>query len=199
MKRIFTLLTGLALAFNANAQTVLFEDFESVTIPALPGSWTKTATATTAWKTNNGQIKSTNDWVLKPHTNYAVIDDWNVDEVNNPSVLTSHVFDLTAVTGAYLSFDYYYVSARYSSTGQTETCYVQISTNSGGSWTNIDTLTGNPTEWQTVYLNLAAYDNMDSMQIAFRYSDAGAKLPGVGLDNIKVYVPPAAFAYTLPR
>ncbi|MBS1772720.1 MAG: choice-of-anchor J domain-containing protein [Bacteroidetes bacterium] len=193
MRKITTLFTAaiFGACATSDAQVKLQENFESATIPALPAGWIQTTAATTGWKTNSGAVVSQSPWTCPAHTQYAFIDDWNNDENNNPSTLTSPVFNLTGVTTPYLSFDYYFVGGVYNSTGKKETCIVQITTNGGANWTNIDTLKGNSTMWQTHYVNLTAYAGANNVQLAIKYTDDGTKLPGVGIDNIKVYVPAA--------
>ncbi len=193
-KSIATLALALAGVSLATAQTKLTQDFEGVTLPALPATWTEVVTATTGWKTNSGKVVSQSPWACPEHTQYAFIDDWNNDEKNNPSILQSPVFDLTGVTTPYLSYDYYFVGGYYSSTKKQETCIVQITTNGGANWTTIDTLKGNSAAWQTHYVNLSTYAGAAAVQIAFRYADDSTKMPGCGLDNIKVYQPPTADA-----
>lgn len=181
----------LASVQESTAQTIYSEDFESVTTPAFPSGWSQNTAATTGWKSHSGAIASTGGWVMAAHTKCAVLDDWNNDETNTASVLISDEFDLTGKTNVYLSFDYYFVGAIYNTNQKREHYYVQISTNSGNTWTTIDTLVGNPAGWQTSYISLAAYQNNDSIRLAFRYEDEGTKLIGAGLDNIKVFTPPS--------
>lgn len=196
MKYIVTLIAGMAV-FMANkslAQTAFSEDFEGVTTPALPASWENKKTGTIGWQTHTGSITfpgSGVDWSIKTHTQYAVVNDWNnATDINNPSSLLTPLIDMSALTVPYLSFDYYFVSARVGS--NVETFAVQASTDSGKSWTTIKSVTaGDPYEWQKAYIDLAAYIGEDSLMLAFTYSDKGAKIIGVTIDNIKVYDPPA--------
>lgn len=196
MKKIITLFNYVLLgaSLNGSAQTVISENFESAAMPALPAGWVQQTKATTGWKTFSGSITANGSWVCPAHTKYAVIDDWNNNEINDSSVLMSPVFSLVGTTGAYLNFDYYYVQAIYNATGQKESAYVQISTDGGANWTNIDTLEGKASEWQNKYISLAAYDNMPNLMLAFAYSDDSTKgiqpLPGIAIDNFKVFVPP---------
>lgn len=191
MRKIVTLIAG-GLLFSATtiAQTITLQDFESVTVPALPAGWTQQTKATTGWKTNTGSIVANGSWTLKAHTKYAVIDDWNNNEDNDSSMLISPSFSLAGKTGAYLYLDYYYVQAQYSSTGQKEEAYVRVSVDGGANWVDVDTFKGKPSEWQSKYISLAAFDNKPNVMVAFIYMDNGtAQLPGIAVDNIKVFVP----------
>ncbi len=197
MKYIVTLIASMAV-FMANkslAQTAFFEDFEGVTTPALPASWENKKTGTIGWETHTGSITfpgSGVDWSIKTHTQYAVVNDWNnASDINNPSSLITPLIDMSALTVPYLSFDYYFASARVGS--NVETFAVQASIDSGKSWTAIKSITtGNTYEWQKAYIDLSAYIGEDSLMLAFTYSDKGAKIIGVAIDNIKVYDPPAS-------
>lgn len=193
MRKISTLFAaGLLLSVSSIAQTVMLQNFESVAPPALPGGWLQQTKATTGFKTYTGSITANGSWVCPAHTIYAVIDDWNNNENNDSTMLLSPVFSLAGKTGAYLNLDYYYVQAQYSSTGQKEEAYIQMSTNGGASWVVIDTFKGKASEWQSKYISLAAYNNTPNLMLSFKYKDNGtAQLPGIALDNIKVFVPAA--------
>ena len=194
MNKITTFLTVAALGagLNATAQTVLRESFEAGT--SLPAGWTQVTKATTGWKINSGDLFSTNGWKIVSRDKYVVVDEWNNNENNDTTSLVSPIFNLTGVTGAKLTFNFYIVNASYGSTGPAERGTVNISTDGGATWTAIDTLAGNPTEWQYAAIDLSAYDNMPNMQLAFTYYDGKGgtnKLVGMALDNIQVAVPTA--------
>ncbi|HEY9176140.1 MAG TPA: Omp28-related outer membrane protein [Flavipsychrobacter sp.] len=191
MKYIVTLIAFIATFMSGRAfgQVAYSEDFEGVTVPALPSDWENRTAGAGGWKTHTGAIASANDWIMPAHTKVAVVDDWNnASDVNNPSSLVTPVIDMSSLTTPYMYLEYYHVQARSGS--NTESFIVQASTDSAKSWTTIKTLTGNPYEWQRVYIDLSAYLGEDSIMFAFTYSDNGVKLIGAGLDNIKVYDPP---------
>lgn len=193
MKKLFTLIAAATIGVQAQstAQTVLTEDFESVAIPALPATWTQMTKATTGWKSNSGALASTNGWAIPATTKYAVVDEWNNNEDNDSTMLISPVFSLTGVTGAYLTFDYYFVLASYGG-NPVEKAEVWISDDGGTTWTSIKTLTGDPTEWQFSAISLAAYDNKPNLKVGFYYNDGKggtSKLIGMAVDNIKIAKP----------
>lgn len=193
MKKLFTCLSAVVLlSASGNAQTIYFEDFESSTVPALPGGWTKASKATTGWKSGSGKLEFTNGWMVKEHTKYAVIDDWNTNEANDSSVLISPVFSLIGPSSPYVAMDYYYAGASYSGGSPKETAYLRITTDGGTTWTNIDTLDGDGDNWQYTFKSLAAFAGQPAVQLGIYYHDGGdatKKLIGLAVDYIKVYNP----------
>lgn len=196
MNKFITLLSAsvLGLGFNANAQTVLQEDFNSTSGTALPASWTQVTKATTGWKTNTGSLTFTAGWAVPAGTGrYAVVDEWNNNENNDTTRMVTPAFSLTGVSGAWLTYKSYFVKATYSSGSPTEDAYILASTNGGTTWTVIDTVNANATAWQANAVNLSAYNNAASVQIAFSYHDGkggNSKLIGLAIDDVKIYVPP---------
>lgn len=196
MNKFITLLSAsvLSIGFGANAQTVLQEDFNSTSGTALPASWTQVKKATTGWKTNTGSLTFTAGWAVPAGTGrYAVVDEWNNNEDNDTTRLVTPTFSLTGVSGAWLTYKSYFVKATYTSGSPTEDAYILASTNGGTSWTVIDTVNANPTSWESNAVNLGAYNNAASVQIAFSYHDGKggtSKLIGLAIDDVKIYVPP---------
>lgn len=195
MKLISTLsaIVLLGAITPAYSQIAFSEDFEGVTTPALPGTFTQNTTSTkTGWKTHTGTLAFTNlDWAVPAHTIYAVVDDWNSDpDANGLTSLITPYIDLTTLTKPYLSFEYYFIQAGYNG-GARENCTVEITKDSGVTWVPIDTLAGDPDNWQRSHTNLSAYIGEPAVQFAIRYRDGGAKLIGAAVDNIKVFDPPA--------
>ncbi len=200
MNKITTFLTVAALGagLNATAQTVIDENFASTSGTALPAGWTQIKKGATGWKSASGKLGFTNGWAVpNVRDRYVVVDDWNNNEVNDTVSLVTPPLNLTGITGAVLTYDYYFVGAAYGSAGPTEKAFVNISTDGGATWNVADTLVGDPAGWQYAVVNLSAYDNMNNVQVAFTYHDGGdpaRKLVGVALDNIRVAVPQAVEA-----
>ncbi len=195
MRKIATLFATalLGFSFDGMSQIIYQEDFESATVPALPAGWTQMNNPATGWKTNSGTLSFTNGWAVPSHTKYAVVDDWNNNELNDSVCLVSGNFSLSSVTNAYLKYDYYFVKAAYTGGSPFESAYVQISTN-GTDWTNIDTLVGNGSEWQKHYVSLSSYGNQSNLKVRFMYQDGSnnsKKLIGCAIDNVVIFVPPA--------
>lgn len=199
MNKFITLLSAsvLGIGLSANAQTVLQEDFNTTSGTALPASWTQITKAATGWKTNTGSLAFTAGWAVPSGTGrYAVVDEWNgngTNENNDTTRLVTPTFSLTGVTGAWLTYKSYFVKAAYTGGSPTENAYVLISANGGTSWTVIDTVNANATDWELNAVDLSSYDNTANLKVAFSYHD-GADLTkhliGIAIDDIKIYVPP---------
>ena len=182
------------LAFSANAQVIISQDFESPTVPpALPSSWTLggstgspsfyTATAAgTTWGT------LTNAYNIPTHTQYVVVDD-AAHPTQLHDTLMSPVFSLAGKTLPYLNFDCFYYGATNNSTSLTEHAYVLGSTNGGATWTVIDSVA--PAAWNGYWVRqhvslATALGTAANCKIAFTYTDNAGALLGVALDNIEV-------------
>jgi Secretion system C-terminal sorting domain len=202
-------LIGVGLGTTRSmAQTVMTQNFEGVTIPALPASWIttgSTATGCPGWKTGSGSETlwaSATGVSMPAHTQYAIIDQYK-DTVSSPhndntylhDTLKSPVFDMSAYTAANVSvgYDYFFFNATWNSTGQTESAYVLGSSDGGTTWHIVDTLWGygwNGT-WQTQHSSLSSMSGSNCM-IAFTYADGGtaagfaSHLLGCALDNVSV-------------
>ena len=199
---------SLLSAADVTAQTVMSQNFEGVTIPALPAGWVttgSTATGCVGWKTGSGSETlwaSATGVSMPAHTQYAIIDQYK-DTVSSPhndntylnDTLKSTVFDISSYTPANVSltYDYFFFNATWSSTGQTESSYVLGSSDGGATWHIIDTLWGygwNGT-WETQHTSLASLSGSNCM-IAYTYADGGTSagyashLLGCALDNVLV-------------
>ena len=86
------------------------------------------------------------------------------DVDGGPTVLLSPAYDLTALSGARLSY------ARYFDTNFDDALVVQISDNNGGTWTTLETITGDP-GWGLAEFNVADYVSLTS-QVRVRFSVA---------------------------
>ncbi|WP_053970186.1 GEVED domain-containing protein [Mangrovimonas sp. ST2L15] len=101
------------------------------------------------------------------------------NSLESSSVDTSTFSDLT------LSFDMYF--SRYL-VGVPEEVTVDVSTDGGTNWTNVQTYTddiGYGTSFSNLTIDLSAYVNQTNLQVRFYYYAAWCD--GVALDNIKLY------------
>lgn len=201
MNKFITLLGASVLGFSlsASAQIVLQEDFNGTSGTALPAGWSQVTKAATGWKTNTGSLSFTAGWAVPTGTGrYAVVDEWNgngTNENNDTTRLVTPTFSLTGVTGAWLTYKSYFVKAAYTGGSPAENAYVLISTNGGTSWTVIDTVNNNSTDWEINAVNLSSYNNTANLKVAFSYHDGGdltKHLIGIAVDDVKIYVPPTS-------
>lgn len=171
------------------SQIYFIEDFETVTVPALPGGWT--TTGTTGWKTYSGAKIFTNGWMIPAHSQYAVVDDWNNPaDINNPGRISTPSINLSAAVSPYLYFENYYTQASFM--GGSESCIIEVSTNGGTFYTLFAFLPGKfAGGWHPIYLDVSAYAGQSNVQFAISYMDGNDTLMGAAIDNIKIFEPPA--------
>ena len=211
MKKIllgFTIVCSGLIATRATAQVFFSQNFEGITVPALPTGWITTGTTAagcTGYKSGTGaeSLWAAATGVSMPaHTQYGIIDQYK-DSVASPrnyntymhDTLKSPVFDMSSYTPANVSltYDYFFFNATWSATGQTESAYVLGSTDGGATWHAIDTLLGygwNAT-WFTQHASLSSLSGSNCM-IAYTYADGGSgvsttsHLLGCAMDNVSI-------------
>ena len=190
-KTLLTILAGVGVCLAANAQVITTQDFESAVAPALPTGWTQVVpVGCTNWSTGSNTALQSQYFPITAHTNMVCINDDGAGQtvVNNDNFLKSDVFAIPGGTHPYLAFDQYFFAGTYNS--QTESLKVEISTNGGGSFTVLQTMTGNASgDWERRYIDLSPYIGMSNLMIGFRYSDGGGWLFGAALDNVTVFTP----------
>jgi hypothetical protein len=189
MKKILLFASALfsAMLMQSQAQTVLFEDFES---GALPAGWVQGATLASdgGWKFGINTALQSQSFQIPAHTKMAGTNDDGCNCNKSADTLKSPSMSFTGLSNVFLSVDAFYYSATYN--GSKESFKLIASTNGGQSWTFVDSLDGNAT-WATSILDLSAYANQANVNLAFVYSDRGGYLYGAVIDNFKVYVPDA--------
>lgn len=195
MNKFFTLLIGASFCAGVatQAQTSIFkEDFESVTVPALPNGWSQDIKDTAGWKTDTNAISFSSGYVITAHTKYALLDDWNKNLDNSSSILVTPYLDLAGKSHTYMKFSYFFNEVAYTGGSPKESAFVVASIDSGKTWTVVTTLKG-VQAWKEIYVNLSAYDNMSDILIGFKYNDGGdASKPlfGIGIDDVEIFTPP---------
>ncbi len=201
MKKLLLTLAAAcgAFAFQSNAQVIMTENFDALTVGALPstagsGFW-QTSSGTPGWKIGTFAAPISTAWGSATGTTspahasqICVVDDWNDSTTSNlNNILKSGIFSMTGTTSAWLNYSYYFFNATRTSTGNTETCYVLGSSDGGTTWINLDTLEGWAFNevWHTGHTSLAALSGTNC-RIAFQYSDDGDHLLGCALDDIQI-------------
>ncbi len=184
------------LAANSFAQApVTSQDFSGTATPGMPTGWTNTHTgAGNGWVTTTaatnlyfGTIPNTG-----LHSEYAVVDEYNTPG-NNPAYMTSPTFSLSGVTTPYLTYDYTYYAAYASASPYThEAAWIEISDNATAgtpTWTLVDSIpafTASGETWQTMGIDLSGHTSATTA-IRFCYTDHGASLIGLAVDQISVF------------
>ncbi len=196
MKKVITVvLLCLSAIGSANAQVVFAEDFEATSGLALPTGWNQSVNTVgpdylNGWNTGDNHILGSINFKMSPHTRFiAVNDDRSTGSDNTNSFLVMPPVDLSAVTNPFLSFACCYLNMSFA--GYSEQATIEISVDSGAHWVVVETLSATtPGWWKNRVVNLAAFAGRPSVYIGFRYSDNAGWAYGIGLDDIKVFMPP---------
>ena len=198
MKKLVTLLVLLSCNLGIRAQLIIFsEKFDEMTSYTITG-WGYEYTGAVPWECGlPNQVGGCmpppgGPMSVETGTNkVAAIADcgamWNPNDSN---VFTyTPIIDLSTVTGSWLRYDSYF--GQFYSGADTERATVEISTDSGATWSVIQNVPPNAPYgvFQTWYIDLSAYDHMSHIQIGFRYKDEGGWLKGWAIDNVEVFVP----------
>ena len=133
------------------------------------------------------------------HTRVAGVGDFRLppgslcgqlDQNDSNVLLKSPIIPFSSVQNAFFSYDSYFEGK--TNGGKTESATIEVSTDSGRTWTVLQRpplCTGEHME--TGYVSLAAYNNVPSIRLGFRYSDSGRKMVGWMMDNMKIFIPAA--------
>ncbi len=182
----------LLFSASISAQTIFSEDFEGTSGTGLPTGWTQTTLSTDGgWLAGTGTALSSSSFGIADHTKIVATNDDGCNCNKSNDFLMSPSFSLVGYTNVYVSFDAYYFHGTYQ--GNTEIGTLKVSTNGGTNWTDVQILTGNTNgTWQARYINLSTYAGNPDVKLGFVYDDGQGWLFGFGLDNVNVFVPPAA-------
>ncbi len=198
MKKLL-LITCACFLFIAgiSAQVIYNQDFESVTLSGLPVGWTQTVASGThndsiGWNSGSSATLSSAGFTPTDHSWFVAVNDDRHEFANNGnSLLISPAINLVGVSSPYLYFDCSYIHSSYG--GFSEQATVEVSTDTGRTWTVVSTITGNTSGWwESRYISLVAYAGRPSVMLGFRYKDNTGWELGWGIDNVIVYTPPAA-------
>ena len=191
MKKLLLLAT-LFVSYSASSQVILSENFEGVTMPALPAGWTSTTAVDGVWETGDAASANAGGfWPVPAHTQFAMANDdvCNCDMV--AVFLNMPAQDFTGLSGVTLSYEYY-DDGGYS----TPPHYVDVSIDGGANWTTVFTGTVNGAAWQVASYALPAFtDGQSAVLIRFIMSDGGAANWGSGaaIDDIVLEVPASPY------
>ncbi len=157
----------------------LTEDFEGGTFP--PAGWQETSSGAGWFSTTNG---SSSFWPIPGHTKYAVTNDDGAGSTNNGccDYLITPEMDLTGAPSFVLSFQSFFNPVFGGS------AYVEMSTDAGLTWTQIETV-ADATTWQQINVDLAAYSGaggLASVWFAFHYNDNGVWADGWAIDDVTI-------------
>ena len=175
MKQLITfILIFFAAIFTVQAQ--YSEDFES----GIPAGWTVTGD----WAHGNSGSLSSQYFNIPTHTNFMGI---NSDAAGNGAHVlgdfTTTAIDLTGLSAPILTFEGYFFDADLY--GGDEVANVLVSNDNGTSWTEVISLEGDQSAWQSVSASLFDYAGQTIM-LRFGYDDGNAWNYGFCVDDISI-------------
>ena len=136
----------------------------------------------------NGGGNWSGDWGVTGQTshlgNYSYTDSPNGNYPNNANLIgeLNQSIDLSAFSGAYLQFyDAYWIEQGF------DFGYVEVSTDSGSTWTTVKTVSGDNSQWTFENVDLGQFCGYPDVRIRFRLtSDAGYTEDGWFIDDVKI-------------
>lgn len=174
-------------------KAVLFtENFESVTAPALPAGMSSSSNsgATTAgWYTGDAAVANAGGyWPVPAHTQFAMTNDDTNNDILCDELLILPELNFSGQSNMIISFDAFHDQGYGSGDA-----IVKVSTDQGATWTDVFTLLVDAANWQTVVVNLSAYDGNTSVTLGIWWNDGGDCTAagdnwgtGLAIDNIVV-------------
>ncbi|PCH91959.1 MAG: hypothetical protein COB85_08640, partial [Bacteroidetes bacterium] len=179
---LFLTIGSLIFSFSTSNAQILTEDFEGVTPPAIPGTWSTSGNNTSDfWKTGDSTAANGDGFFPVPaHTNFA----WTNDAVCNCDKADDYLempsLDLTGLVGYELKFEAYHDGT------YTGALTVEVSVDNGLSWFGIHTVDTNVSSWTSHTVDLSVYDGLSNVKLRFHYDDLTNWASGVAVDDIVV-------------
>ena len=184
---------------STNRVPLISEDFEALAAPAIPAGWTAATLDLAGYSgfyTGDENDANVGGFWPVPNNGSSQFIMTNDDALGSPDGgdlsdeqlwLPSLDFAATGNTNHGLSFDVYH-DMNFGSGNAT----VSVSIDGGATFTLLTTLTLDNANWQSVVINLAAYDAESDVIISFGWNDGGNGVAapnwgtGLALDNIVV-------------
>ncbi len=162
------------------------EDFEIVTIPALPAGWSVNGnTGSDLFMSGNSTSASSSGFNVMPHTQFAYSNDDNCNCDKAADYLEMPSLDFSGLTGLVLKFEAFNALQQFG-----DISFIDVSIDGGVVWNQIYSIPPIPSNtWQTLTISLSAYDNQPDVRIRFHYDDQGTWGGGFAVDNISVEKP----------
>jgi hypothetical protein len=175
---------GLVLSvMGLNAQPILTENFEgTMSGNGLPTGWAQDTSVgnSQGWRVGNEAAASSQYFAVPATTKFLYIndDDCNCNMANERAILPE--LNFSTVSGVSINFDFYSEQYYGSLWG------VEVSTDSGATWTSVLSEGTNSGGWSSKSVNLGAYAGQPRVWIAFKYEDLAQWAGGLAVDNIAV-------------
>ncbi len=164
--------------WDAPESNLLDENFEA---DILPANWQHTSQGQGWDLASDGMLGLI---PIPVHTQYMLTNDGSAGTTNNGccDYLVSPVLDLTAYPGYHLSFQSFFPG------NYMQKAYVEMSTDNGVTWSNLDTLSPYPI-WKEINIDLSSYSGpggLSSVRFAFHADDQGLQASGWAVDDVNV-------------
>jgi len=175
-------------SINQAQEVILTEDFESSS-PGLPEGWTSESTSPGDGDFYIGDYLDANTneiWPIAEHTQFAMANDDNCNCDMSAVYLISPTLNLTAVSGAILTYDFV-DDGGFNQGGAPHK--VEASSDGGLTWYLIYTfdMDNASIEWQTNTIGLGAATNDNAnVKFRFKFDDNNDWNQGLAIDNIVV-------------
>jgi hypothetical protein len=184
------------MAFSFSKAQILFEDFESGSLPA---NWSiVTAASDSGWKFGVNTVLESPNFPILANTSMACTNDDNCNCDKSNDILITPSIDLSSYTNVFMSYEIYYFSLSFQAV--TEEAKIIASVDGGITWNDVLTIPGNTTNgWQTNYCDLSAFVGNSNVKIGFKYNDGGEWLYGMAIDNVSIYEPTSGIDLAVSR
>ncbi|SHI97628.1 Por secretion system C-terminal sorting domain-containing protein [Mesonia phycicola] len=171
---VFILISSISIS------QVLDEDFEgTMGANGLPTGWTETGLSTDGiWSVGDATSASSLFFSYSAHTNFAYTNDDDCNCDKSADRLITPALDLSTLTTVELTYSLYFPNS--------ETVTIEVSTDSGVTWTTESTLTSNSGWLNNETLDLTTYAGQSNVLISFLYNDNGDWAYGLGIDDVMV-------------
>lgn len=151
------------------------ENFDSLTVPALPAGWAMVQTAgtntSTAWATRVG-TRYPSGYTAQSGTQLAFFNSWSVSSPNAARLYQTASMNMTTLPGYGLSFWMFHDTGYTSSH---DTVQVQVSLDNGATWSNVGPAfdrVGAANEWLMHTVDLSAYSTATNLRLGFLATSA---------------------------
>ena len=193
MKYVVTLFFA-ALSLNSvfAQNTLLEEDFETVSQNGLPAMWSQSTLSNDGGWLNgsNNQLQS-EWWGIDPHGSFMATNDDACDCNKSEDYLITPSLNLSGLNNVVLSFASFFSGESFQ--GSTDKATIEYSLNGGYSWIVLTEIDGNGnsdnTVWENHNVNLTDLIQYNNVLLAFHYDDDGGWMFGWAIDDVVIYEP----------
>ncbi|MCH2022309.1 MAG: T9SS type A sorting domain-containing protein [Saprospiraceae bacterium] len=184
---LLSMLLIVATSQMATAQVFFTEDFEGTMQAApldIPAGWTETGNSTDGYWSTGTNLDATSAYVAFPaptngSTNFAYSNDDACNCTKDADRLILPAQNFSGMVGVNLTFDYVIYNAL-------DVLTVEVSTNSGTSWTVVNTPAVSASWTNDYVVSLTAYAGQSNVWVSFKYNDGNTWAYAVAVDSIRL-------------